>query len=59
MIPRKGGRWSFPFEAGVALVGAPTLKVNLGGWVCYDQTQTECADIASTTDPIAISVKAT
>jgi hypothetical protein len=57
MIRRSGRHWSFPFEIGVALIGAPTLKVNLGGWVCYDQAQTECADIASTTDPIAISVQ--
>jgi hypothetical protein len=57
MIRRSGRHWSFPFEIGVAFIGAPTLKVNLGGWVCYDQAQTECADIASTTDPIAIAVQ--
>jgi hypothetical protein len=57
MIPRKGGHFSFPFEIGVALIGVPTLKVNLGGWVCYDQAQTQCANIANTTDPIAISVQ--
>jgi len=55
-IPRKG-HWSFPFELGVAVIGAPTLNVNLGGWACYDQAQTECANIASPTDPIAIAIQ--
>jgi hypothetical protein len=57
MIPRKGGHWSFPFEIGVALTGAPTLSANLGGWACYDQAQTECTNLTSTTDPIAIAVQ--
>ncbi len=57
MIPRNGGHWSFPFEIGVALIGAPPLTANLGGWACYDQAQTECTDISSTTDPIAIAVQ--
>jgi hypothetical protein len=48
-IPRKGGHWSFPVEIGVAFIGAPTLNVNLGGWACYDQAQTECANLADTT----------
>jgi hypothetical protein len=55
-IPRKG-HWSFPFEVGVALTGAPSLKVNLGGWACYDQAQTLCTDITSKTDPIAIQIQ--
>jgi hypothetical protein len=55
MIPRKG-HWSFPFEAGVAVTGAPTVKVNLGGWACYDQAQTECANIAGN-NPIANAVQ--
>jgi hypothetical protein len=57
MIPRNGGHWSFPFEIGVALIGAPPLTANLGGWACYDQAQTECTNIASTTDPIAVAVQ--
>ena len=57
MIPRKGGHLSFPFEIGVAIIGAPTLNVNLGGWACYDQAQTECTNIANPTDPIAIAVQ--
>jgi len=55
-VPRNG-HWSFPFEIGVALTGAPSLKVNLGGWACYDQAQTECTDITSKTDPIALQIQ--
>jgi hypothetical protein len=55
-IPRKG-HWSFPFEVGVALTGAPSLKVKLGGWACYDQAQTLCTDITSKTDPIALEIQ--
>ena len=55
-IPSKG-HWSFPFEVGVALTGAPSLKVNLGGWACYDQAQTLCTDITSKTDPIALEIQ--
>jgi len=57
MIPRKEGHWSFPFEIGVALTGAPSLTANLGGWACYDKAQTECANLASTTNPVAIAVQ--
>jgi hypothetical protein len=55
-IPRKG-HWSFPFEVGVALTGAPSLDVNLGGWACYDRAQTLCTDINSKTDPIALQIQ--
>jgi len=55
-IPRKG-HWSFPFEVGVALTGAPSMKVNLGGWACYDKAQTLCTDITSKTDPIALEIQ--
>jgi hypothetical protein len=55
-IPRNG-HWSFPFEVGVALTGAPTVNVNLGGWACYDQAQTLCTDISSKTDPIALQIQ--
>jgi len=57
MIPRKGGHLSFPFELGVAVTGQPSLNANLAGWACYDQAQTECTNISSTTDPIAIAVQ--
>lgn len=56
-IPRKGGHWSFPFEAGVAFSGAPALSANLTGWACYDQAQTECTNVASTTNPIALQIQ--
>ena len=55
-LPRKG-HWSFPFELGAAFTGAPSVKVNLGGWACYDQAQTMCTDIASTTNPIALEIQ--
>ena len=55
-VPRKG-HWSFPFEVGVALSGAPSLNVNLGGSACYDQAQKLCTDITSKTDPIALQIQ--
>lgn len=56
-IPRNGGHWSFPFEAGVAFTSAPSLNANIAGWACYDQAQTECTNVASTTDPIALQIQ--
>ena len=56
-IPRNGGRWSFPIEAGVALTGAPSLNANLTGWACYDQALTQCANVASTTAPLALQIQ--
>jgi hypothetical protein len=55
-LPRNG-HWSFPFEVGVALSGAPSLNVNLGGWACYDKAQTLCTNINSKTDPIALQIQ--
>jgi hypothetical protein len=49
MIPRKGGHFSFPFELGVAFVGAPTVNVALtSGQACDAQGQ-NCVNVA--TDP--------
>jgi hypothetical protein len=56
MIPREGSHWSFPFEIGAAFIGDPALNVNLGGWVCADQAQTQCASLQST-NPIAVSAQ--
>ncbi|MDR3774883.1 MAG: hypothetical protein P4L26_16130, partial [Terracidiphilus sp.] len=56
MIPRHG-HFSVPFEVGVAIIGAPTVNVNLGGWACLDQAQTECSNLADPTNPIAIAVQ--
>ncbi|HEY1983768.1 MAG TPA: hypothetical protein VGG85_00075 [Terracidiphilus sp.] len=55
-LPRNS-HWSFPFELGVALTGAPSLNVNLGGWACYDRAQTLCTNINSKTDPIALEIQ--
>jgi hypothetical protein len=57
-IPRNGGHWSFPAQVGVAFTGAPSVTANLAGWACYDQAQTECTNVASTTDPIAAQIQA-
>jgi hypothetical protein len=56
-IPRKGGHWSFPFEVGAAFIGAPSIKMNLTGWVCQDQAQTDCSDVTSTTNSVAEDVQ--
>jgi len=56
-IPRKGGHWSVPFEIGAAFIGSPSLNANLTGWACYDQAQTECTNVASTTDPVALQIQ--
>lgn len=55
-LPRNG-HWSFPFEVGFAFTGAPSVKVNLNGWACYDNAQTLCTDINSKTDPIALEIQ--
>jgi hypothetical protein len=48
-------RWSFPAEFGVAFTGPPALNVTPSGWVCQDQQQTQCANIADTTNPVGAS----
>lgn len=46
-IPRKGGRWSFPFELGVAFTGAPDMNVALtSGQVC-DLHGLNCVNVAT------------
>lgn len=56
-MARGDGHWSFPVDAGVAFIGAPTVKVNLTGWACYDQAQTECTNISDPTNPIAVAIQ--
>jgi hypothetical protein len=56
-MARGNGHWSVPVEVGAAFIGAPTVKVNLAGWACYDQAQTECTDISNPTNPIAIAIQ--
>jgi hypothetical protein len=56
-IPRNGGHWSFPFEAGIAMTGAPSLNATLTGWACTDQAETQCTNVASATDPNALQIQ--
>jgi len=56
-IAHGNGHWSVPVDVGAAFVGAPSVKVNLSGWACYDQAETECASIADTTNPIGAQVQ--
>ena len=56
-IPRDGGHWSVPFEVGTAFIGSPSLTAKLNGWACYDQAQTQCTNVASTTDPLALQIQ--
>lgn len=51
------GHWSVPVDVGAAFIGAPSVKVNLSGWACYDQAETECASIADTSNPIGAQVQ--
>lgn len=53
-IPRSDRHWSFPSEFGVIFMGAPTVDVNVQGWVCTDAKQTQCSDISSPASPIAV-----
>ena len=55
-LPRHG-HWSFPFELGVALTGAPRVQATLNGWACTDQAQILCTDVNSPTDPIALEIQ--
>jgi hypothetical protein len=56
-MARGDHHWSFPVDVGVAFIGDPSIKVNLSGWACYDQAQTECTDISDPNNPIAIAVQ--
>jgi hypothetical protein len=53
-IPRSDRHWSFPSEFGVAFTGAPTVNVNLGGWVCLDQAQTQCSNLSDSASPVTV-----
>jgi len=53
-VPRSNRHWSFPSEFGVAFTGSPTINVNPSGWVCTDQAQTQCSDIADPANPVAV-----
>jgi hypothetical protein len=53
-IPRSNRHWSFPSEFGVAFTGAPSVIVNMSGWVCLDYYQTQCSNLGNPTTPVAI-----
>jgi hypothetical protein len=53
----RNGHWSFPLEVGVALVGAPEVKVTLAGWACLDPAETQCANITNPNNSIAVQVQ--
>jgi len=57
MIPRKGGHWSFPFEIGVAVIGAPSLNANLAGTACYYQAPNYYCNSITGNNPIAVQVQ--
>jgi hypothetical protein len=50
MISRKGGHLSFPFELGVALVGAPTVNIVLNSGQVCDAQGLNCVDVATDAD---------
>jgi len=55
-IPRNG-HLSFPFEVGVAFVGAPSVNVTLAGWACQDEAQTQCGDVTDPTNTTAQDIQ--
>jgi len=53
-VPRSGRHWSFPSEFGVAFTGAPTVEVKPTGWVCLDQSQTQCSNLSNAAVPVTV-----
>jgi hypothetical protein len=48
MISRRGGHWSFPFEIGAAMVGAPSVNLALtSGQVCSAPQGGYCQNVVS------------
>lgn len=56
-VPRSNRHWSFPSEFGVIFMGAPTADVSTSGWVCLDQAQTQCSNLANSADPVTAQFK--
>jgi len=54
VIHRAYPHWSFPAEFGVIFTGAPTINVNLSGWVCTNNSETQCSDLSDTANPITV-----
>lgn len=46
-FPARGGHWSFPFEIGVAFIGAPTVNMALTSGQACDYTYQTCVNVAS------------
>jgi hypothetical protein len=53
-IPHSRRHWSFPTEFGVAFIGPPSLDVKLSGWACTDKRQTQCSNVADTSNPVGL-----
>ena len=53
-IPRSERHWSFPSEFGVAFTGPPTVNLNMDGWACLDQKETQCGNVSDASNPVAI-----
>lgn len=47
--------FSFPVDVGAAFIGAPSVNLNLSGWVCQDQAQTMCSNLANAGNPITVA----
>lgn len=55
---QRNGHWSVPFEIGAAFIGKPAVNMNLSGWACADQAQTECSNINDPKSSLAQEVQA-
>ena len=53
-IAKANHHWTFPSEFGVILTGAPTLDVNMAGWVCLDKQQTQCSNLGNPANPVTV-----
>ena len=49
MISRTGGHWSFPLEIGAAMVGSPSINLNLTSGQACNSVGANCVNVA--TDP--------
>jgi hypothetical protein len=53
-VPRSERHWSFPSEFGVTFMGAPTVDVNVNGWVCLDSKLKNCSNIGDPTNQVTV-----
>jgi hypothetical protein len=54
-IPRSNRHWSFPSEFGVAFTGGPSANVSFSGWTCSNAQQTNCSNVSSPLNPVAVA----